>query len=55
MKRLQTSQWELQLMTLTDNNGNLAGNILETDTAMVDPLILASSRARGYWTKWEQE
>jgi len=45
--KAQTSQWELQLMTLTDNNGNLAGNILETDMAMrrsLDLGILTAQR-----------
>ncbi|MBW1635394.1 MAG: hypothetical protein JRC87_00185 [Deltaproteobacteria bacterium] len=32
--KAQTSQWELQLMSLPDKNCNLAGNILEADTGM---------------------
>jgi len=31
--KAQMSQWELQLMTLIDRNGNATGNILEADTA----------------------
>lgn len=30
--KAQTSQWELQLMTLPDSDGHLAGNIFEADT-----------------------
>ena len=32
--KAQTSQWELQLMTLPDGDGNLAGNIFECDSRM---------------------
>ncbi|MGW8194374.1 MAG: hypothetical protein ACWGOX_08925, partial [Desulforhopalus sp.] len=32
--KAQTSQWELQLMTLPDDDGVLAGNIVECDRAM---------------------
>jgi len=32
--KAQTSQWELQLMTLPDKDGRLTGNIFESDTAM---------------------
>ncbi|BCL60473.1 hypothetical protein DGMP_11660 [Desulfomarina profundi] len=31
--KAQTSQWEMQLMTLPDRNGRVAGNIFEADTA----------------------
>jgi hypothetical protein len=31
--KAQTSQWELQLMALTNENGDIIGNILEADTA----------------------
>ncbi len=32
--KAQTSQWELQLMTLPDENGNLAGNIFESNNSV---------------------
>ena len=31
--KAQTSQWEMQLMTLPDSHGRVAGNIFEADTA----------------------
>ncbi len=31
--KAQTSQWELQLMTLPDNHGNLAGSVVECDAS----------------------
>ncbi len=36
--KAQTSQWELQLMTLPDDNGSVAGNIVEADEAVRDSL-----------------
>ena len=45
--KAQTSQWELQLMTLPDEDGNLAGNIFETDNGVrqsLDTGILTAQR-----------
>ena len=46
--KAQTSQWELQLMTLPQGDGSLAGNIVECDTAMrqsLDTGILVAQQA----------
>ncbi|EKD39281.1 MAG: hypothetical protein ACD_75C00452G0002 [uncultured bacterium] len=46
--KAQTSQWELQLMTLPDENGYLAGNIVECDRLMrhsLDTGILMAQKA----------
>ncbi len=46
--KAQTSQWELQLMTLPDGDGKLAGNILECDRDMrrsLDTGILMAQKA----------
>jgi hypothetical protein len=46
--KAQTSQWELQLMTLPAEDGGLAGNIFECDSAMrrsVDTGILKAQKA----------
>src|SRR5690606_26373539 len=46
--KAQTSQWELQLMTLPGKDGDLAGNIFECDSSMrrsVDTGILMAQKA----------
>lgn len=46
--KAQTSQWELQLMTLPTKDGSLAGNIFECDSSMrrsVDTGILMAQKA----------
>lgn len=46
--KAQTSQWELQLMTLPAGNGNLAGNIVECDLQLrrsLDTGILMAQKA----------
>ncbi len=46
--KAQTSQWELQLMTLPAKDGSLAGNIFECDSAMrrsLDTGILMAQKA----------
>lgn len=39
--KAQTSQWELQIMTVPDKNGYLAGNIIETDKKTRDSIDYA--------------
>ena len=46
--KAQTSQWELQIMTLPDPDGNLPGNIFECDTRIrhsLDTTILMAQKA----------
>ncbi len=46
--KAQTSQWELQLMTQKDENGEFPGNVMETDTlyrASLDQGILMAQQA----------
>ena len=46
--KAQTSQWELQLMTLPDEDGTLAGNIFETNSGQrqsLDTGILMAQKA----------
>jgi hypothetical protein len=46
--KAQTSQWELQLMTLPDKDGSLAGNIFETNSGLrrsLDTGILMAQKA----------
>jgi len=46
--KAQTSQWELQIMTLPDQDGNLPGNIFECDSRVrhsVDTAILKAQKA----------
>lgn len=44
--KAQTSQWELQIMTIPDGNGLLPGNIFETDTNCRKSLNLALLKAQ---------
>ncbi len=46
--KAQTSQWELQIMTLPDKTGDVAGNIIECNTAKrksLDTAILLAQKA----------
>lgn len=44
--KAQTSQWELQIMTKPDENGDFAGNIVECDTALRTSLDIAILKAQ---------
>ena len=44
--KAQTSQWELQLITLPDRAGNICGNILEADSDMRHSLDLGILKAQ---------
>ena len=47
--KAQTSQWELQLMTLPAGDGSLAGNIFECDSPCAAPSIPASLWLKKHW------
>ncbi|MBC8209163.1 MAG: hypothetical protein H8E79_08375 [Desulfobulbaceae bacterium] len=49
--KAQTSQWELQLMALENDDGTPCGNILEADTAMRQSLDLGILKAQQVFAK----